>query len=287
MKQIFHESTPLTREDCLIVQVRNQKKFDFPEHFHMEYELNLILDAQGALRVVGDSHQVISDLDLVLTGPNLPHIWEQHQCTNPNVTEYTVQFHRDLFSSELLQRYAFSGIRQLLADAKQGVSFSKEAIVLVQKDISALQKKDGIDALISLMSILHILSNKAHYTLLSSIEFDAQNRHAKQLEMVYTYIEQNFQEKITLEDVASHINMTEITFSRFFKKYTGKTCIEFINDFRLQYAMRLLQQTDYTISEISFMCGFHNQAHFNRLFKLKLQCSPREFIRSASEIRVV
>lgn len=285
--QPFHESTPLTQADCLLVLVRQNKEFDFPEHFHREYELNLIVNAHGAQRIVGDHRQSITDLELVLTGPNLPHVWKRDACTSGNVKEYTIQFHRDLFSVDLLQRKALSEVQQLLQDSSQGVAFSENVIQSVYDKICVLAEKSGFDAFLHLLEILHILSKNKSYTILSSVKCDAHDKRSLIMNSAYSYIEDHFQEKISLQSIASFLNMTEITFSRIFKQKTGKTFVEFLHDYRLQYACRLLQDSQYTISEISHLCGFNNQAHFNRLFKAKMKCTPRDFAHVSTDVSVV
>ncbi|HPY82513.1 MAG: AraC family transcriptional regulator [Bacteroidales bacterium] len=284
----FHESTPLTQADCLLVLARKNKEFDFPEHFHREYELNLIVNAEGAQRIVGDHRHIISDLELVLIGPNLPHVWKRNVCKNVNVKEYTIQFHRELFSDDLLQRKALHAVQQLLHDSSQGVAFSKEVILAVYDKICELAEKSGFDAFIQLMEILHVLSkNRSEYTVLSSIKCDALDKRSLIMNTAYSYIENHFHEKITLQSIASFLHMTEITFSRIFKQKTAKTFVEFLHDYRLQHACRLLKDTQYSISEISLLCGFNNQSHFNRLFKAKIKCTPREYAAISSDVSVV
>ena len=90
------EVTPLTREDCLLVFDRAKPHFDFPVHFHPEYEINFVCDAKKAQRIVGDHVEYIDDLDLILTGPNLQHGWLDGKMTTREIHETTIQFHRDL-----------------------------------------------------------------------------------------------------------------------------------------------------------------------------------------------
>ena len=74
-KEIIKEITPLTQADCFTLFSRVKSSFTFPMHYHEEYELNLILDAKGAKRVVGDHMGEIDDIELVLVGSNLQHGW--------------------------------------------------------------------------------------------------------------------------------------------------------------------------------------------------------------------
>jgi hypothetical protein len=72
-KNIVREITPLTQNECFTIFSRVKKEFNFPLHYHEEFELNLIINAKGAKRIVGDHIDQIDDLELVLIGPNLSH----------------------------------------------------------------------------------------------------------------------------------------------------------------------------------------------------------------------
>jgi len=114
------EITQLAPEDSFLVFDRIKSEFDFPIHFHPEYELNFIHNGKGVRRVVGDSLQEIDDLELVLVGPNLVHGWELHQCKNTNIHEITIQFHNDLFDDKLLSRRIFKPIKDMFNRSNHG-----------------------------------------------------------------------------------------------------------------------------------------------------------------------
>lgn len=79
--RVLREITPLSEHDFMYVADRHKKEFDYPIHIHDVLELNFVANAAGARRVVGDSSEVIGDLDLVLiTSSDLEHMWEQHEC---------------------------------------------------------------------------------------------------------------------------------------------------------------------------------------------------------------
>jgi hypothetical protein len=78
-KDILREITPLTKGDCFTLLSRVKSEFDFPLHYHEELELNFILNAKGAKRVIGDHMQEIDEIELVLVGSNLPHVWLTHK----------------------------------------------------------------------------------------------------------------------------------------------------------------------------------------------------------------
>ena len=96
---LLKEITPLTNSDCFTVFSRTKTEFDFPLHYHEEFEINLIINAKGAKRIIGDHIAEIDELELVLVGPNLPHCWTTHQCKNNIISEITIQFHNWLCRS--------------------------------------------------------------------------------------------------------------------------------------------------------------------------------------------
>ena len=99
---IIREITPLSDKDCFYIAERYKTEFTYPIHNHAEFELNFTEKAAGVRRIVGDSAEVISDYDLVLiTGKDLEHVWEQHDCHSKEIREITIQFSSDLFFKAL------------------------------------------------------------------------------------------------------------------------------------------------------------------------------------------
>jgi hypothetical protein len=168
---VMREITPLTPSDCFTIFTRVKKKFDFPLHYHDEYELNLILNAKGAKRVVGGSIEVIGECELALVGPNLYHGWFTHQCTSEAITEITIQFHNDLFDEKFLKRNQLSFLKNMLEYAKRGIVFAPETILGLKDRILELGKKIGFDSVLELLSILHNISISPNMKMLSDQSF--------------------------------------------------------------------------------------------------------------------
>lgn len=96
---VLKETTPLSSEDCFLVMQRPKSGFNFPLHVHMEFELNYLENAAGAIRIVGDSVEEIDDLDLVLIAGGTKHAYSNHKCPCNGIFEITIQFHKSLFDS--------------------------------------------------------------------------------------------------------------------------------------------------------------------------------------------
>ena len=111
--EILREIIPLTKNDCFTIFSRTKTGFDFPLHTHDEMELNLILNAKGAQRIIGDHMEEIENKELVLVGPNLQHGWFNYHNDGSEISEITIQFHKDLFDDHFLERYQMHFIRTL------------------------------------------------------------------------------------------------------------------------------------------------------------------------------
>jgi transcriptional regulator GlxA family with amidase domain len=101
--------------------------------------------------------------------------------------------------------------------------------------------------------------------------------NSRRIEKAFHFMNSNYDRSISLHEVARLVNMTEVSFSRFIKKRTGNTFINSLNEIRLGHASRMLIDTTHSVAEISFKCGFNNISNFNRIFKKKKSCTPKEF----------
>ncbi|HEX8459835.1 MAG TPA: AraC family transcriptional regulator, partial [Segetibacter sp.] len=278
--KLLREITPLTANDCFTIFSRTKAAFDFPLHYHEEFELNFIQNAKGARRVIGDHIEEIDNMELVLVGSNLQHGWFTHKSDSKNIHEITIQFHRDLFDEKFLQRNQMSFIRNLLEKSMRGVLFSQDSIAAIMPRIKELPQKHGFDSVLELLSILHDLSTSRNFQTLSDSSFSNIEKisyNSRRIDKIMTYLNQNFDKNITLYDASKIAGMTEVAFSRFFKVRTGKTFVDTMNEVRLGNASRMLIDTTHSITEVAYKCGFNNMSNFNRIFKKKKDCTPKEF----------
>lgn len=277
---IHREITPLNEDDCFLVFDRQRNQFSFPVHFHPEYEINFILNAQGGRRIVGDHIEVLDKYELAMVGPNLYHGWENYQNDSSTLHhEITIQFPRDIFEGQLVNKNLLKPIKNLLNNSSRGVLFSQETAKKVENKVLTLSQKKGFDSFLEFQSLLYDLSVSKDQRLLTNISFQQNTDffNSERIEKVYNYIKNNFNQKIMLNEAADILNMSTVSFGRLIKQRTGKTFVEFVNEVRLGYATRLLIETNKSISEICYECGFNNISNFNRTFKKKQGSTPTEF----------
>lgn len=277
---ILREVTPLSKRDCFMIFSRVKQNFTFPIHVHAEFELNFIENGAGAKRVVGDSIEDIGDLELTLiAGSNLEHGWLDNKCTSEEINEITIQFHGDLFNNELLEKNQFRSVKEMFEKAVYGVTFSPQIIEEIKDRLYSLAaESEGAHSVLKLFGILYDLSLSPMRELSSRAFYEEEQHYdSRRIERAYNFMQLNYSKEIRLADVANLVGMTEVAFSRFIKQRTGRNFIDSLNDLRIGHATRMLVDTTHSVAEISMVCGFNNLSNFNRIFKKKKGCTPREF----------
>ncbi|MFA6652045.1 MAG: AraC family transcriptional regulator [Bacteroidales bacterium] len=278
---ILNEIPPLSDKDCFHVVERYKTEFTYPLHQHREFEINFIEHGKGLKRTVGDNIQYTGDYDLILiSGERLEHVWEQGDCTSPLIREITIQFSPDLLPSCLLEKNQFNTIRKMLVKAEHGVAFQLDTIMRVYNLIDTIAKEEkGFEQFLRLLKLVHELSRAENSISLASSSFAhaERNTESRRVCKVKDHINQNYTKELSLNDLSQMVGMSSVAFSRFFKLRTGKTLSEYIIDIRLGYASRMLVDSNKTISEICFECGFNNLSNFNRIFKKKRNMTPKLF----------
>lgn len=169
-------------------------------------------------------------------------------------------------------------IKDMFNRANHGILFSKKTGMELADRIVKISKLDGMDYFLEIISILHDMANSRNQRLLSTftVDYDTFEDDDK-MKLVYEYIQKNFSNKITLDDVSDIASMSPVSFNRFIKKRTNKTFVNYLNDIRVGYAARWLVEKDLSISEIAFKSGFNNIANFNRIFKSIKNTTPSQY----------
>ena len=281
MRESFTEITRLEPLDIFYVGERHKTYFEYPAHSHEVYELNFVENAPGVTRTIGDSHETIGQLDLVLmTGSKLVHVWEQGTCPRQEIHEITIHIDPDTFHGTLMDKRAFASIRRMLERAQRGLAFPEAAIQILREDIINLaHSNDSFASVIRLLNLLYRLSLVDGARELSSSSFiDAREEHEdERVRKVKDYIEANYMHDISLGNMAGLVCMSDESFSRFFRNKTGRTPNRYLIDYRLGIAARMLLTTKLSVAEIGYSCGFNTLSHFNRLFRESKGCTPSEF----------
>lgn len=281
MGKVFTEITRLSEKDCFYIVERHKTEFTYPLHQHKEFELNFIEHGKGVRRIVGDSVEEIGDYELVLIGgENLEHVWEQGRCRSKDIREITIQFSGDIFGDGILSKNQFASIRRMLRRADHGLSFPLSSIMKVYSVLDTIAAEtERFVQFLKFMYVLYELSVSDDARVLASSSFAHTERstESRRVQKVKQYINDHYADPLRLSDLADIVGMSPVAFSRFFRQRTGRTLSDYIVDIRLGYAARMLVDSTKNISEICYECGFNNLSNFNRTFKAKRNCTPRDF----------
>ena len=276
----------------MYVADRHKQVMDYPIHHHDVMELNFVENAAGCRRVVGDSSEVIGDLDLVLiTSADLEHVWEQHECQSNDIHEVTVQFKIDFESANTpFLTNPYKSIYQMMLRAKHGLAFQTTAILTVYHRLVNLAAID--DKFYMAQELFYILYELSKfddaYELASSTFAKVEvNSDSRRVQKVKDYINMHINDELRLEQLAELVGMTSTAFSRYFKLRTGKNFSEYIVDIRLGQAARRLVDTTDSVSEICWSCGFNTLSNFNRLFRKRKGCNPTEFREKYQKTKII
>ena len=253
-------------------------------HFHEEYELVYIANGSGK-RHVGQHISYYRNGDLLLIGPNVPHLTFANQAGQEQ-RQIVVQLKADFMGSDFLNTPEMAAIRQLFEKSKRGVSFSPRVKKDIGERLEYLLQLSQFPKLLSLLDILQSLAQTDEYQILNAegmaVEANVQER--ERMVVIHEYIQENYQEIISLTNIAEEVHMTVPAFCRYFKKITNTTFTKFVNEFRVAQACKLLIEQDTPIAEVAFEVGFNNLSHFNKIFKEITRKSPTEYREEAGRL---
>lgn len=276
MNEIQQEIVPITQDDLFVILNHPNAKFDYPIHCHPEYEINLVMKTSGT-RVVGDYEEAFDGLDIVMTGPYVPHVWKSDLVTNHVIT---IQFSSDLLSFQMINNRLFMPIRQLLIDSTQGLQFYGADAERIRDEIMELTRIQGFQTATKFLNLLNFMAAAPRRKLVSNM-YESENlvnsSKSRRISKACKYIEENISQKISLAEVAALVNMSESAFSHFFKKKTGISFITYVNNLRVAKACDLLASTSLSASEICYDCGFNNKSNFIRIFTKRKNMTPIEY----------
>ena len=257
-------------------------RFDSPWHFHPEIELTLIVESSGR-RFVGDSVERFSAGDLVLLGPNLPHFWhnEGRQPHGASAHAVVVQFMPDFLGPELWKRAEFRAVERLLEKSSRGLHFTGRVAREAREKLRGLPALRGLPSVIELWTILNLLASARQARPLASNVYAPllEARTQQRMNRVFAHLMHHHTEPLTLTQIANVAAMTPAAFSRHFKRTTGRNPSDFLNDLRIGHAARLLGETDRSITQIAGDTGYPTISNFNRRFRERFGCTPREYRR--------
>ena len=260
------------------------EKFDLNTRWHYHPEVELIYFIKGKTTgVTGDAFHEFSEGDLVLLGADFPHVLQQdpqYSREFPGCEPFglIIQFTENFLGKDFLDKAELAPVKQLLGNAKRGLLFRKAAVENVAGLLLDMHAQSDSRKLVTLLDVLVLLSDNSDYNWLNTGECNYDLTFDEmRMQRINQFVYDHFMEPITITDVAGVANMTETSFCRYFKTRTLKTFIRFLNEVRITYSCKLLNDVQCSISDACFESGFNSLSYFNRQFKTIMKMSPMQY----------
>jgi AraC-like DNA-binding protein/mannose-6-phosphate isomerase-like protein (cupin superfamily) len=273
MKAVFEKVDIKDSSTISAFQYTNDN-FEAPWHFHPEYELTYIVKSSGT-RYVGNHIASYEPNDLVFLGPNLPHCWKNDVNLTEKATSIVIQWPEKLING----LPEFKNIINLLKMSQRGLLFDNFPHEEVHKSMLEIVEASTVTKYLKLIALLNILSDLPEMITLAgnSYALDLSNDTNRRIDKVQRFVSKNYDQKIKLKRVADELHMTEQSFSRFFSKTMQRPFFIYLNEYRVNFASRLLLETDLHVKEIGYKCGYESLPFFYQQFKKFKGYSPLAF----------
>lgn len=270
------EKLPLSEDTSFVARTYRTPQFEVPWHQHIEYELILFTEGEGA-GFVGNYVGEFKTGDIFFLGSNLPHTFQK---ANKDLitSAVVVQFRDDFWGKDFLMLPECKPLRQLFDISTKGLKLRGETKKILNTKIRELEYRKGIARITLLCDCLQMIEEKKEYDTVSTQEVKAFNsKNQERIDTIFRYTIDHFQDSITLTTVASHAGMSVPAFCNYFRKSTKKTFIDFLNEIRISYACQQLIDTQNPVKEICFESGFNTLANFNKQFLKLKKITPSSY----------
>ncbi|WP_420402244.1 helix-turn-helix domain-containing protein [Flagellimonas sp.] len=205
---------------------------------------------------------------------NVPHCWKNHSSSDNRSVSNVVQWDKGIFAKipELQPLFSLLGI------ASRGILFDLEGSKTLEKEIKKMPNLVGSNLYSALLKNLLKLTELS-YTTLSEASFrdHMPSEFGTRMSKVHNFTERNYHRKIYLRELSDLINISEQSFARFFTKVMGRSFFVFLNEYRIKMAAKQLVDTDDSVAQIGFSCGFESPPFFFKKFKEAYGISPGKF----------
>ncbi|MEP5914640.1 MAG: AraC family transcriptional regulator, partial [Flavobacteriaceae bacterium] len=185
----------------------------------------------------------------------------------------------DFLGNDFFNIPEMKNIQKLFEVSKGGIAFAGKTKLKVGEKMEILEYQTDFQRLLSILNILNQLALSDEINVLNGEGFSMETevKDNDRINIVFNYVKTHFKEDISLDQIADIVRLTVPSFCRYFKKITHKTFVQFVNEYRLVHASKLLAEQPISITQVCYDCGFNNFSHFNKSFKAFTGQNPSEY----------
>lgn len=274
---IPYELPETENHSFFFIDQRIDMRLEAKLHQHDAWELYCVLQGNGT-RMAGDTLLPFAEGDVVLIPPSMQHHWDY----NPTSADETGRIHylmvafnhsfvlhcMDVFP-ELRNRFA------CVTFPTEALKFGAESSRSIRHALSTMSGMDELEKLCAMFRLLPVIFTTKDYTFAGKpIRIE---REVRRMQQVSAYVMAHYVHPISLDDIASEVGMNRSAFCSWFKRCKGITFSQFVTQYRLNTACKLLKQSQKSISEIGYLVGFNDVPHFVRVFAKEKGVSPGKY----------
>lgn len=252
-------------------------------HYHHEHEIILMIRGKGT-GFIGNGLTSFSPGTLAMIGAQTPHVWlcyKDYYQNNPELQAeaIVIKFRESFLGNTLIELPGAARIKALFEKSKHGILFEGKEFEPLKQKLKGINELDDFDRILLLLEVLNVFSKTTNQSIVSATvpgTMQTEKEFTK-IDKILKYITSNFHRKITIEEVAEIANLSPTSFCRYFKSKTLKPFTLFVNEIRIEYAAKLLIESNRSVSEICYQSGFNQLSNFYKQFSDFKQMTPKQY----------
>ena len=233
------------------------------------------------MRIIGDTTEKFTSGEVVLIPPDIPHCWHFDNETTDRkgkIANISLFWENDFLNicSDCFPE--LHGYCQKINELTNAIRFSGEKQERIVSILKKMRKENEAERIASIIKLIVTIAENEDFQNIVG-KYQKIDKEKKRLNDIQIFVICNVKRNIALSDIARHVGMNRASFCTFFKKATGKTFINYLNEFRIELACQLLKNSKNSIADICYETGFNDISYFNRTFKRLKKVSPTEYRR--------
>lgn len=249
-------------------------------HWHPEVELTLVLSGEMTYQI-DDNTYVLSKGDGLFCNSNSlhsGHMRENKECTYLSVTfhpRFLYGYENSILQTKYIDFITSNELWSSLMLEKQ-TPWQQEVLGAIESIYELFRKAPSDLELQTNMILLGIWQKLYRYFTTQPSDEWKPKQHLQRLRDILLFIDERYNQEISLDEVAKSANICKSECCRFFKKHMGMTIFDYILHLRIQNSLPLLKRMD-SITQVASAVGFSSPSYYSQIFKRYMKCTPMEY----------
>ena len=258
---------------------------DYTVNCHWHYDFEFVYVLSGSVDYyINDTHIKLNKDDCVFVNSNMLHMGKQSDNCN-NAVMFTITFPASVLTTNINSSIYAKYFQSIVSSKIEGFKICNDnphgqEVKKILMEIYSLESSEFGYELECLKRLNHLWLILLSYVddMKDSIYYHAgSNHHVERAKEILSYIHSNYNEKFTIDEIAKNVNISRSECFRSFKRFMNKKPVEYINEYRLMKAAKLIRETEKSIANIYSECGFENAGYFNKIFKETYGMTPLQY----------